>query len=548
MAKSIIDIEVKAEAFDRFNALFKKYNDQLSKMPGQWNKVNEAIGGTSKTLDDVVASIDRVAEAVDNMAESQDKSAKNQSKFNKNAKDAEKTFGKIGSFTESIRKNIAGAAQNLMRLGTSSLAGGGMMALGGAFSVGALAGYAGDVRRQATGLGVSGAELKAAQTSYQKFVDVDRTMGAIAEAQADPSKHYAFATTGLDINKTPAQLIPDLLRRAGEVYRQDPTGAATQLKAMGFGQFGIGVEEARRADAMRKEITLAEQRNQKTQEQLSLQDKTLEKWQSLGQTIKESENSIKSAFLDSMQPLIPLFDEFTKSFTKESVRNISDFFKSVNELVVGLKPIVEWVQQAGSTISQYLPGKNETTTGLMKSANEWANKNIGKTPGEAMQKAINFFTGKGWTSEQAAGIAGNLQVESGMNPAAVNPKSGMRGLAQWDSNRRRDFAAWSGKSIEMASMQEQLEFINHELTQGKERKAGSALRGAITVEQAASVFDKTYERSEGTTVGSRVAAANAAYASHISSLRQNNLGLTIQNNTGGSATAVVGAAGAQVAY
>lgn len=548
MAKSVIDIEVKAEAFDRFNALFKKYNDQLSKMPGQWNKVGAAADQASDAFEDIAESLNRAASAMESFTETQSKSVKDQDKLNKHARDTEKTFGKIGNSVNNIRKNIGDTVKNLMTFGISSLAGGGLMAMGGAFSVGALAGYAGDTRRQATGMGVSGAELRAAQTSYQKFVDVDRTLGAISEAQSDLSKQYAFAGTGVDINKSPAQLIPDLLRRAGDVYAANPRMASDQLKAMGFGEFGIGVEEARRANAMKREIDLAEKRNQKTTEQLGLQDKTLEKWQTLSITIDESKNSIKSAFLDSMVPLIPMFDSLSKSFTKTAVDNVSDFFKSLKELVGGLVPVVEWFTKTKNDLYGSTKGADEAIVGGMKSANEWANKNIGKTPSEAMRKAINFFTGKGWTSEDAAAITGNLMQESSLNPSAVNPKSGMKGLAQWDTNRRRDFASWAWKPIEMASMQEQLEFINYELTQGKEKKAGAALRQAVGLEAKTKAFENKYERAGGADMSNRLGYAGAAYAAHLNSLRQNNVGLTIQNNTGGSATAVVGAAGVQVAY
>lgn len=548
MAKSVIDIEVKAEAFDRFNALFKKYNDQLSKMPGQWNKVGAAADQASDAFEDIAESLNRAASAMESFTETQSKSVKDQDKLNKHARDTEKTFGKIGNSVNNIRKNIGDTVKNLMTFGISSLAGGGLMAMGGAFSVGALAGYAGDTRRQATGMGVSGAELRAAQTSYQKFVDVDRTLGAISEAQSDLSKQYAFAGTGVDINKSPAQLIPDLLRRAGDVYAANPRMASDQLKAMGFGEFGIGVEEARRANAMKREIDLAEKRNQKTTEQLGLQDKTLEKWQTLSITIDESKNSIKSAFLDSMVPLIPMFDSLSKSFTRTAVDNVSDFFKSLKELVGGLVPVVEWFTKTKNDLYGSTKGADEAIVGGMKSANEWANKNIGKTPSEAMRKAINFFTGKGWTSEDAAAITGNLMQESSLNPSAVNPKSGMKGLAQWDTNRRRDFASWAWKPIEMASMQEQLEFINYELTQGKEKKAGAALRQAVGLEAKTKAFENKYERAGGADMSNRIGYAGAAYAAHLNSLRQNNVGLTIQNNTGGSATAVVGAAGVQVAY
>lgn len=536
MAKSVIDIEVKAEAFDRFNALFKKYSDQLSKMPGQWADVNEAIGGNVKTLDDVVESIDRVADSVNSLAEAQDKATKNQDKFNKHAKDSEKTFGKIGAFSDSIRKNIASTAQNLLRFGTGT-------ALGGVASVAMLAGYAGNVRKQATGLGVSGAELKAAQTSYEKFIDVDSTLSAISEAKADPNKRYAFTRLGLDINKSSAELIPDLLRRAGEAYRVNPTTAKSRMEAMGFGEFNVGVEQGRRADAMRKEIDLAERRNQKTQDQLNLQDKTLEKWQTLGITIDESKNSIKSAFLDSMQPLIPMFEDMSKTFTVEAVRNIGDFFKSVKELIDGLKPIVQWVQETGTTVSEYLPGKNKTTTGWMKSANEWADKNIGKTPGEAIQKA------KGWLS----------LAERNFNPGNIR-FIGQANAAEGD----KGFARYGSMQEGYQALAKQLQMYGS----GKSKAAG--YRKLNTIEDIMNIYAPKGENDTRSYINTLVQQTGfkanqqldlnnidvlsklMAVISRVESGRQMNtpgeIKMMIQNNTGGSAAAVVGAAGAQVTY
>jgi uncharacterized protein (TIGR02594 family) len=130
-------------------------------------------------------------------------------------------------------------------------------------------------------------------------------------------------------------------------------------------------------------------------------------------------------------------------------------------------------------------------------------------------KAMDYFMSKGWSKEQAAGIVGNLQQESGagLNPAAQN-KNGMYGLAQWDSNRRAGFEKKYGKSIKGSTAEEQMEYINWELTQGPEKRAGKALKNATNAQEAAHIFEKKYERSGGSALDKRIANANKIYGSH----------------------------------
>src|SRR5262249_54616816 len=53
--------------------------------------------------------------------------------------------------------------------------------------------------------------------------------------------------------------------------------------------------------------------------------------------------------------------------------------------------------------------------------------------------AYDYFVGKGLTSFQAAGIVGNLDQESGVNPGAVQYGGGPgRGIAQWSVGGRWD--------------------------------------------------------------------------------------------------------------
>ncbi|MBO9647357.1 MAG: phage tail tape measure protein [Variovorax sp.] len=107
---------------------------------------------------------------------------------------------------------------------------------------------------------------------------------------------------------------------------------------------------------------------------------------------------------------------------------------------------------------------------------------------------VDFFKSKGWTESQALGIAANLKKESGFNTDAVGDNGKAYGVAQWHGDRQAAFQRWAGKNIRQASLEEQLGFVNYELTQGNERKAGDALRGATNERDAASIISRQYER------------------------------------------------------
>lgn len=112
----------------------------------------------------------------------------------------------------------------------------------------------------------------------------------------------------------------------------------------------------------------------------------------------------------------------------------------------------------------------------------------------ASSTAIDFLVGKGWSKDQAAGIAANLQHESNFKVGAVGDGGKAYGIAQWHPNRQEDFKAWAGKDIKGSSLEDQLGFVHHELTDGKERSAGNKLRLSATAQEAGDVVSRFYER------------------------------------------------------
>ncbi|MFF2554670.1 phage tail tip lysozyme [Nocardia sp. NPDC058058] len=124
-----------------------------------------------------------------------------------------------------------------------------------------------------------------------------------------------------------------------------------------------------------------------------------------------------------------------------------------------------------------------------------------------------LITKYGFTPAQAAGILGNMQVESEFNTAAYNPGEGAIGLCQWEGGRRtmlERFAASQGKPV--TDWQVQVDYMMREM-QGGESGAYARLKATGDAASAASVFDQYYERSSGEARGQRMANAASIYSS-----------------------------------
>lgn len=115
-------------------------------------------------------------------------------------------------------------------------------------------------------------------------------------------------------------------------------------------------------------------------------------------------------------------------------------------------------------------------------------------------EAHRYFVAQGWTPAQAAGLVANLQAESGLDPKATGDGGKAAGIAQWHPDRQRVFLEKYGKPVQDATLQEQLAFVHHELTEGNEQVAGQALRQARTAADAGAVVSRQYERPKNADV------------------------------------------------
>jgi hypothetical protein len=128
--------------------------------------------------------------------------------------------------------------------------------------------------------------------------------------------------------------------------------------------------------------------------------------------------------------------------------------------------------------------------------------------------AFDFFVGKGLTDVQAAGIVGNLDQESSMDPSIAQYGGGPgRGIAQWSTGGRWDtshddnvvwYAGQHGQS--RYSLMLQLEFIWYELPS----YGLSELRAATSVTAAVTAFQDRYEICGECDSTNRIAYAESA--------------------------------------
>lgn len=125
---------------------------------------------------------------------------------------------------------------------------------------------------------------------------------------------------------------------------------------------------------------------------------------------------------------------------------------------------------------------------------ELQNNRLRKGGADGAGAVIDFFRAKGWTEDQAKGIAANLEQESGFRADAEGDGGNAYGLAQWHPDRQANFTKFSGKDIRKSTAQEQLEFIHYELTRGREKSAGDRLRMAGSASEAAGIVSQYYER------------------------------------------------------
>jgi peptidoglycan hydrolase-like protein with peptidoglycan-binding domain/lysophospholipase L1-like esterase len=179
-------------------------------------------------------------------------------------------------------------------------------------------------------------------------------------------------------------------------------------------------------------------------------------------------------------------------FGPDTEEGVKDFQKSIGE-----KPTGSLSKSSYNTLIDTPIGLvgllNKVTKGIGKVMTRKSIKLSTKNISDA-NTVIDFFVGKGLSRAQAAGIAGNIQSESGFNPAAVGDSGKAIGLAQWRDSRRERLNSWTEENgYDPTTVDGQLEYLWWELN-NTEKNALTNLKQTDTPSDAAYSFAKYFER------------------------------------------------------
>ena len=485
--KSVIDIDVKDDSFKEFMALFNKYKTSLDKLPGAWEKTDDAIHDAGKSSNFLTAAIISQTDLLR-------KQLNDHAKIRREIDNTNRSMTMLGRSSRKVFENIQGMTVSMLKWGgLSALATGvfGLLSGGtGFFGFNAMAQGVSASRQQAGLLGLDPGELKAVQTAYGRVSGASTALGGVAGMKRDVSRQFYLRQLGIsqgDIEgKTSAELMPDVMLHLKDAIDALPENMIhARAEALGYTQFMSEADLQQLRKLNRNEVVAAGERLPSytrefavTQKTASAYDDFMEKMKAAGERL---ETTLVNGLVKLAGPLGNVVDSFTHLATKlfddpAFVKGVEDFasgiesfaatlgsekfqeqmVKFVNGITDVAKGLYEW--------SVWLFGDKKTMPGpVQPQFDEFGN--IWNLPD--LQRPMKFTPNGGGLFQPASYMSplgtsaggenlqfGNIEeahnlppgllhkimmIESGGNPFDVNPKSGAMGAFQFMPGTAKDF-------------------------------------------------------------------------------------------------------------
>ena len=332
MPRSIIDIEVKDEAFKKFLELFKTYQDNTTKMKGVWDatgvsidNATSAIVETAEVAARTTKSVSAAAISAGDLAEAFAAGSLSSaaifdalSKTEDVANRTSTTFGMIAGHSKTIAGAILGATGSLLKWGTLT-AGLGLLGMGGGLmGMDSLASFASGQRRSSQGLGIGAGEMASFATNLGRLVDPSMLSG-VQNTQADMTQWGKFAQLGISpsvyMNQDPAQLSVAIIQRAKQLWQNaGPLGHTIQaMKVSGLDQFMSLQDWTRIGRTSQQEVTSDIAKYQAGVGPMGAGDKTLRSWQDFEVQLSTAGQEIKTTLIDGLVKLTGPLGDLSKS-------------------------------------------------------------------------------------------------------------------------------------------------------------------------------------------------------------------------------------------
>lgn len=334
MPTPILKIPVDSSAFDRYMQAFKRYQDSLEAQPEMWKGVNKEMATAAIAGAALAESIEEQTEAARKLEIEETKREQARKKIEEDkrreAREVEKREESAAKRRRDAIRDVREYARTVTSFALNAAkwtVGGGLMGSAlGMFGLTSLAGWAGDERRLAGGLGVSMSQRQGLGVQMQRYFDVNSTLQRMGEMQVNPADWGVFAMMGINPRgKTPAELALESANAVRREYRASG-GDLTRMAAKGYTR-AYGLEDIRRIGT---EDEATWQKSVESAKRFQgLQDAVARKWQDFTAKVDEAGLTIKNRLTDKLLELNSRgqLDKIINSFTDLAVSGIDAFGK-----------------------------------------------------------------------------------------------------------------------------------------------------------------------------------------------------------------------------
>jgi len=325
--KSVIEIELIDEQFKAFGAQLKAIQAIIGSMPDQWKAVTKEVNEEQKAE----------SKAANEAEKARKKKLQEEKEFNKILEDRKKAFMDAAYFTGNIAKNLASGALSIAKWTT-------LAAIGGGFGLGGLAANASEYRRASQGLGTTQGGLRAAETTFGRYVDVQTILSNIATAQRDPEQYYKLLNAGGKLKGDTASQIGAVLTTAVEKFQKSGQNIAT-AKALGLTDIVPLQDLIRLSNVPKAELAKAIQDYTENVKDLTVPDTVVKKWQDFWVQLGLAGQKIQVILIDKLQGLVEPLTKLSVTIIDliQDFLNTHDVTEIIKDFGQKIKNFVEYL-------------------------------------------------------------------------------------------------------------------------------------------------------------------------------------------------------------
>lgn len=542
-AKSIVEIDVQDEKFKEFMAAFEEYQKALGNMPKEWQAVSAGIARAGQPMQDI--------------ADNADKAAKSQNALKKAASDTGKLLKGGAEASKKMAGNIKDATTSLLRWGSILGVFSGLIGAGGLFGINRMALGASALRFTSQGLGTTAGGLSAAGVNFTRALgNPAGTLGAIRDAQSDLSRRWAFNAMGVNANGDPAQMLPQMIRNARDIYTK--SGSTLQgAEAHGLTQF-FTIDDLNRFKKMSdQEIDAMAKRSQSDARQMEINDNTLRKWQDFNVQLDRSGIGIRNAFITGLAPLTPQLERLSKGVSDfvTTILKSPQFGQWMDKAAQGLERFANYLTspEFENDAKRFMDVLAGLTRAIGSAASWIASKFGGGSVGDGGGPGIRLAPSLLGPDRQAYLGSGGLTLNSAADnslPARLNNPVALR---KWNSSEFQRFdsaaqgfskGAWQlqryGNGKTFGRPVNTIQDIISKWAPSNENDTQAYINNVV--KRTGYRADQKLDLND-TGVLAQLLAAMSKQENHKSNFAASDIKLVIENNTGGNAVV----SGAQLA-